>query len=134
MPEFVSPAASIASSVVSYPVAVAIGVPEPLALPIAVAAAGGASWAMSNRDKVQTWTAAAVLSALSAWTFSWMIGATFGPVAGGAVMAVIPDTVRHMIPVGALSVGCTLILSAIGISHALPLLIKAGTKATEGAK
>ena len=134
MPEFVSPAASIASSVVSYPVAVAIGVPEPLALPIAVAAAGGASWAMSNREKVQVWTAAAVLSALSAWTFSWMIGATFGPVAGGALMALVPESVRHMIPIGALSVGCTLVLSAVGISHALPLLLRSANRAAGDGK
>lgn len=134
MPEFVSPAASIASSVVSYPVAVAIGVPEPLALPIAVAAAGGASWAMSNREKVQAWTAAAVLSALSAWTFSWMIGATFGPVAGGALMALVPESVRHMIPTGALSVGCALVLSAVGISHALPLLLRSANRAAGDGK
>lgn len=134
MPDITSPAASVASSVVSYPIAVAIGVPEPLALPIAVAAAGGASWAMSNREKVSEWTFAAVFSALSAWSFSWMIGATFGPVAGGAVLAVLPESVRLMIPNGALSVGCALIMSAIGISHALPLLIKAGSKAAGDVK
>lgn len=134
MADITAPVASVASSVVSYPVAVAIGVPEPLALPIAVAAAGGASWAMSNREKVSEWTFAAVFSALSAWSFSWMIGATFGPVAGGAVLAVLPESVRLMIPNGALSVGCALVLSAIGISHALPLLIKAGSKAAGDVK
>lgn len=134
MADMSTPASAVASSLMSYPVAIAIGVPEPLALPIAVAAAGGASWAMSNREKVAEWTTAAVLSALSAWSFSWMIGATFGPVAGGAVMAIIPESVRHMIPSGSLSVGCALILSAVGISHALPMLLKASGKAVEGQK
>lgn len=134
MPDITAPASAVASSMLSYPVAVAVGIPEPLALPIAVAAAGGASWAMSNREKVSEWTFAAVFSALSAWSFSWMIGATFGPVAGGAVLAVLPESVRLMIPNGALSVGCALVLSAIGISHALPLLIKAGSKAAGDVK
>jgi len=56
-----SHAASIAVSGLSYPAFVAMGIPEALALPVAIAAAGGASWAMASRERVDQWTVVALL-------------------------------------------------------------------------
>lgn len=124
MPDITSPVAAIAASGVAYPVAVAVGIPEAIALPVAVAAAGGASWAMSNRERIEQWTFDAAFKAFSAWVFSWLFGAVLGPVSAAALLSQLPDRTAHAVSSGGLSVGLALVLSAVGISHVLPLLLR----------
>lgn len=119
-----SVAAALAASGATYPLAVALGIPEALALPIAVAAAAGASWAMANRERVEEINVRTVLSALAAWFFSWVFGVIFGPITAAGVMWAVPDKLRETLPPGSVSVGLALVLSAIAISHGLPLLTK----------
>lgn len=124
MPDITSPVAAVAASGVAYPVAVAVGIPEAIALPVAVAAAGGASWAMSNRERIEQWTLDAAFKAFSAWVFSWLLGAVLGPVAAAALVSQLPDRTAHAVSLGGLSVGLALLLSAVGISHVLPMLMR----------
>lgn len=123
MADITAPIAGVAASGIAYPVAMAVGIPDPLALPVAVAAAGGASWAMSNRERVDEWTVRAAVSALVAWVFSWLFGVLFGPITSGLLLAWAPKRYADLIPGGALSSGCALVLSAVAISHVLPLAL-----------
>jgi hypothetical protein len=127
-----SHAASVAVSGLSYPAFVAMGIPEALALPVAIAAAGGASWAMASRERVDQWTAVAALSAVSAWFFSWLLGVALGPQVGALMMSWLPEQYAHVVHVGALSVGATLLVSAVAISHVLPLFSKVLSRRSEG--
>lgn len=133
MPEITSATAAVAASGLAYPVMVAVGIPEPLALPVAVAAAGGASLAMSNRERVDPVTVVAILKALAAWVFSWVFGVVFGPQAAAVLITYVPEKVAHTVSQGGLAVGFALILSAVAISHALPLLLRQISKRAEGA-
>ena len=131
MADFATPAAVLASGV-SYSVAVGIGIPESLALPVAIAAAGGASWAMSNRERVNDWHVLGILAALSAWVFSWLFGVLFGHIAGAVIFWLLPVDARVILPHGAISVGCALVLSGVGISHILPWAMKQLPSRTSG--
>ena len=122
MADIATPAALAASTAV-YPVAMAIGVPDPLALPLAVAAAGGASWAMSNRERVEDWNLRAAASALAAWMFSWRFGVLLGPIAGSMLLSWLPDRYAKALPSGAVTAGFALVLSAVAISHILPIAL-----------
>jgi len=124
MPDLSSPAAAIAASGIAYPAAMAVGIPDALALPVAVAAAGGASWAMSNRERIEHYTVGAVLRALVAWVFSWLFGVIFGPAAASFALYWLPVGAAQALPHGGLAVGFALVLSAIAISHALPLVLR----------
>lgn len=124
MPDIASPVAAVAASGLAYPVAVAVGIPDALALPVAVAAAGGASWAMSNRERLEHYTTSAALKALAAWFFSWLFGVLFGPAAAGVLVALLPERTAHAVSAGGLAVGFALVLSAVAISHALPLFLR----------
>jgi len=123
MADISTPAAVLASGT-SYSVAVGIGIPESLALPVAIAAAGGASWAMSNRERVTSWTVLGVLAALSAWVFSWLFGVLFGHIAVDVIFWLLPADAKTALPRGAIQVACALVLSGVGISHILPWALK----------
>jgi hypothetical protein len=124
MADIATPIAAVAASSIAYPMAVAVGLPSPLALPVAVAAAGGASWAMSNRERIEIWTVGAIFKTLIAWAFSWLFGAIFGPIAANITMAWVPGDYAQVVQVGAVAVGYALVLSAVGISHILPLALR----------
>jgi hypothetical protein len=124
MPDLSAPAAAIAASGIAYPAAMAVGIPDALALPVAVAAAGGASWAMSNRERVDQYTLGAVVRALVAWVFSWLFGVIFGPAAASLAMYFLPVGAAQVVLSGGLAVGFALVLSAVAISHALPLVLR----------
>lgn len=123
MPDITTPTAALAASVPAYTVAASLGIPDALALPVAVAAAGGASWAMSNRPRVEAWNARAATNAVVAWLFSWLFGVLFGPICAAVAMSWIPTQYGKAVPAGALSSGCALVLSAVAISHILPLAL-----------
>lgn len=112
---------AVGASLVSYPIAVAIGLPDALALPVAVAAAGGASWAMTNRERIKEWGVGPILSIIINWVFSWMFGVFFGPMAGGILLSFLPVSYSAVMHNGALSVGFALIFAALAISHIVPM-------------
>jgi len=113
---------AVGTSIVTYPIAVAIGVPDSLALPVAVAAAGGASWAMTNRERIKEWGVGPIISIIFSWVFSWMFGVLFGPIAGAVLLSWLPISYASIVHNGALSVGLALIFAALAISHILPVV------------
>lgn len=124
MPDLSAPVAAVAASGIVYPAAMAVGIPDALALPVAVAAAGGASWAMSNRERIEQYTFWGVIRALAAWVFSWLFGVIFGPAAASFAIYWLPVGAAQAVPHGGLAVGFALVLSAVAISHALPLVLR----------
>lgn len=124
MADVSAPIAAVAASGIAYPTAMAIGIPDVLAMPVAVAAAGGASWAMSNRERIKQYTVLAVLRALAAWVFSWLFGVIFGPALASFAIYWLPVGAAQAVPHGGLAVGFALVLSAVAISHALPMVLR----------
>lgn len=126
---------ALAASGLSYTSLAVVGVPDVLAMPLAIAAAGGASWALSNRERVAKWGIREVLSVLSVWLFSWMLGMFFGHMTGVLLHHwLIPEKLKEVIPQGSLSVGCALIISGWGISHILPWAMSQLPKREDRAK
>ena len=115
-----TPVAFVASSGI-YGTAVAVGIPEQLALPVALAAAVGAAMALSHRGriKVGAWE---IGSAVVMYAFAWCLGALGGPAAFSVMVGWFP--VLAGLPRGAVLPLLALLLAAYGQSHIVPLLEK----------
>jgi hypothetical protein len=127
MAEVLTIAAPLAASGVIYQTAVSMGLPEHLALPVALCAAVGASFALSAGGRVE-FDVRSVLSALAVYLFSWALGVFFGPAASAALVALAPETLAKTLPHGALAPGCALVIAAIGQSKLLPMALDAFSK------
>lgn len=120
MADISTPAVAAASGVF-YGSAIAIGVPPPLALPVALLATVGALLALSTREK-QALSAATVFSALAVFSFSWCLGAFGGAGAAALVSAIAPAKVNEALPPGALAPFFSLVIAAYGQSNIAPFL------------
>lgn len=122
-------AAPLAASGVIYQTVVSMGLPEHLALPVALCAAVGASFALSTGGRVG-FDFRSFLSTIVVYLFSWALGVFFGPAASAALVALAPDGLAKTLPHGALAPGCALVIAAIGQSKLLPMALAAFSKRT----
>lgn len=120
-----TPAAFIASSGI-YGTAVALGIPEQLALPVALAAAIGAAMALSTRGRIEV-NAWEIGSSVVMYLFAWCLGAFGGPAAFSVVEGWFPEVAARL-PKGAALPLLALLLAAYGQSHIVPWLARLRSK------
>lgn len=118
MADVATPVATVAGGVL-YGSAVAIGVPAPLALPVALLAAVGAATALSTKGRIEM-RPGPIINALVMFVFAWCVGAFGGPAAAALAESYAP-ALSEKLPPSALAPFFALFLAAYGQSHVGPL-------------
>lgn len=121
MPDVAIPVA-LGTSGAIYGSALAIGVPEPLALPVALAAAVGAAMALSNGGRIE-YNTRELISALVVFSFAWCLGAFGAPAAFWFVASYYPSLASHL-PTGAVLPLLALLVAAYGQSRVVPFIFE----------
>jgi hypothetical protein len=131
MPDALTIAGPMVASGMIYQVAVSIGLPSNLAVPVAVCAAVGASLALSRGERIEV-NLRSLLAALSVYLFSLLFGVTVGTAAAMGGLALLPEKVSAQIPVGSVVMAAVLITAAFGVSTILPFAMRLVERRTGG--
>jgi hypothetical protein len=131
MPDAISIVGPVAASGMIYQVAVSVGIPADLAVPVAVCAALGASFALSRGERIEV-NGRSLMTALAVYMFSLALGATVGPALALGGLALLPAAVIQHIPRGSVILASTLLTSAFGVSTLLPMAINWAESRTRG--